>query len=154
LSRLASKGSRRVAARDALHGVHGRGAAGRATRQRHEGGDVQRLVAVQRVAALARYACALSPALGPESYLHPNPADLDLIQEDDASRALLAEALQASEALAARDVADDERRENEEFALACLCNPRDRLPGAATPQGVSCSCQVERTVDLTGEVAA
>lgn len=86
--------------------------------------------AVQRAAAVARYASALSPALGPDSWLQPNPVDLDLVREDDASQARLAEALDRFDALALRDTDPDLRRESEEFAFACLCNMRDRLSEA------------------------
>jgi hypothetical protein len=49
--------------------------------------------AVRQLGAIARYACALSPALGPEWYLSPNPFDGAFVREDAASQALLAEAL-------------------------------------------------------------
>lgn len=49
--------------------------------------------AVLQLGAMARYACALSPALGPEFYLSPNAFDIAFVREDAESQALLGEAL-------------------------------------------------------------
>lgn len=49
--------------------------------------------AVLQLGAMARYASALSPALGPEFYLSPNAFDIAFVREDAASQALLADAL-------------------------------------------------------------
>jgi len=49
--------------------------------------------AVRQLGAMARYACALSPALGPDWYLSPNAFDGAFVREDVHSQALLGEAL-------------------------------------------------------------
>lgn len=49
--------------------------------------------AVLQLGAMARYACALSPALGPEFYLSPNAFDVAFVREDAESQELLGEAL-------------------------------------------------------------
>lgn len=83
--------------------------------------------AIRRAGAIVRYALALSPMTTPEWHLGLNPVDLDLVREDDVSRALLTEAQTRFDALAA-EVADPETRQQDEaWALACLSNMRDRL---------------------------
>ncbi len=87
---------------------------------------------VQWAAAMARYACALSPVVPPDRFLAPNPVPLDLVKEDERSRQLLLKALQAFEALSTdAEATAAERRDSAVFALACLCNLRERSADAA-----------------------
>lgn len=59
--------------------------------------------AVRQLGAIARYACALSPALGPEWYLSPNPFDGAFVREDAASQELLGDALTLVDRLVASE---------------------------------------------------
>lgn len=87
--------------------------------------------ATMRVATIAHYAAALSPAFGPDHTLQPNPVPLDLVREDAASRGHLLRALEILDLMSRKDLEAAERREIEVFALACLCNLRDRSADAA-----------------------
>jgi len=49
--------------------------------------------AVRQLGAMARYACALSPALPPEWFMAPNAFDASFVREDAPSQAMLEEAL-------------------------------------------------------------
>lgn len=82
--------------------------------------------AVKRAGAIVRYALALSPLVTVEWTLHPNPIDLDLVKEDDNSRALLLEACARFNRLVCQDVDEETRHQDEAWELACLCNLRDR----------------------------
>ncbi|MCO6415795.1 hypothetical protein JYK14_06335 [Siccirubricoccus sp. KC 17139] len=85
---------------------------------------------VQWALAIACYASALSPAVKPDRFMAPNPVLLDLVCEDDTARALLAKALGIFDTLTEKERTDAERRSSEIFALACLCNLRDRFAEA------------------------
>lgn len=86
--------------------------------------------AVQRVGGIIRYACALSPLVTAEWYISPNPVDLDLVREDDDGRALLNAALSVFEKLANQGLNPERKSVDETWAIACLCNLRDRLNDA------------------------
>ncbi|MBR0684077.1 hypothetical protein GXW74_26670 [Roseomonas eburnea] len=87
--------------------------------------------ATMRVAAIAHYAAALSPAFGPDHTIQPNPVPLDLVREDAASRGHLLCAREILDAMGRKELDASERREAEVLALACLCNLRDRSADAA-----------------------
>ncbi|MBK5274451.1 MAG: hypothetical protein JJE30_05305 [Desulfuromonadales bacterium] len=85
---------------------------------------------IQRAGAMIRYALALSPVLTSEWYLYPNPIDLDLVRDDNNSHELLTEALERFENLASQAQDDERKRIDQTWALACLCNLRNRLDDA------------------------
>jgi len=85
---------------------------------------------IQRAGAMIRYALSLSPILTSEWHLYPNPIDLDLVKDDDNSRQLLAEAFERFEGLASQVQDDERKRIDQTWALACLCNLRNRLDEA------------------------
>lgn len=93
-------------------------------------------LSVQWAAAIAQYACALSPIVRPDRFLAPNPVPLDLVKEDERSHQLLLKAMNAFEALStSAEATPDERRDSAVFALACLCNLRERSTDAAARVG-------------------
>lgn len=85
---------------------------------------------IQRAGAMIRYALALSPVLTSEWYLYPSPIDLDLVRDDNNSQDLLTEALERFENLASQTQDEERKRIDQTWALACLCNLRNRLDGA------------------------
>jgi tetratricopeptide (TPR) repeat protein len=84
--------------------------------------------AIQRMGGMIRYASALSPLVTPEWFVYPNPIDFDLVREDDEGRALLLEALSIFEKIVSREQHPGRRKMDETWAIACLCNLRDRIP--------------------------
>ena len=82
-------------------------------------------LATIRVVAVTRYACALSPLLGPEWYLNGTPIDPDLVRDDADSQALLAKAADGFGQLQDRGEPEDRL-----WLLACLANIRDRRDDA------------------------
>lgn len=85
---------------------------------------------IQRAGAMIRYALALSPVLTSEWYLYPSPIDLDLVRDDDDSHELLTEALERFENLASQAQDEARKRIDQTWALACLCNLRNRFDDA------------------------
>lgn len=85
---------------------------------------------IQRAGAMIRYALALSPVLTSEWFLYPNPIDLDLVRDDNNSHELLTEALNRFENLASQTQDDERKKIDQIWALACLCNLRNRLDDA------------------------
>lgn len=79
--------------------------------------------AVRQLGAMARYACALSPAIGPDWYLSPNAFDGAFVREDLASQALLEEALALLDRLVA---SEPETLHHRVWRLAVLASLRAR----------------------------
>jgi len=84
--------------------------------------------AVLQLGAMARYACALSPALVPEFYLSPNAFDIAFVREDAESQALLAEALALLDRLVD---AEPDPVHHRVWRLAVLSSRRDGRPRAS-----------------------
>ena len=84
--------------------------------------------AVLQLGAMARYACALSPALGPEFYLSPNAFDIAFVREDAESQALLTEALALLDRLVD---AEPDPVHHRVWRLAVLSSRRDGRPRAS-----------------------
>jgi len=87
--------------------------------------------AMTRAAAVARYAAALSPGLEWKRAIQADPVPLDLVRDDDVSRGYLLQAHELFDSLRRKELPRAERRESQVFALACLCNLRDRLQDAS-----------------------
>jgi len=79
--------------------------------------------AVRQLGAMARYACALSPAIGPDWYLSPNAFDGAFVREDLASQALLEEALALIDQLVA---SEPDTLHHRVWRLAVLASSRAR----------------------------
>ena len=82
--------------------------------------------AIMQTAAIARYASALSPAVEWDRATQAEPIPIDLVREDTVARGHLVGALELYDALSRNEMPPAERRGNKVFALACLCNLRDR----------------------------
>lgn len=79
--------------------------------------------AVRQLGAMARYACALSPAIGPDWYLSPNAFDGAFVREDLPSQALLEEALALLDLLVA---SEPDTLHHRVWRLAVLASSRAR----------------------------
>lgn len=80
-------------------------------------------IAVRQLGAMARYACALSPAIGPDWYLSPNAFDGAFVREDLPSQALLEEALALLDLLVA---SEPDTLHHRVWRLAVLASSRAR----------------------------
>ncbi|MDR5813843.1 tetratricopeptide repeat protein [Caballeronia sp. LZ033] len=112
-----------------LHLLRGKRAAALAEIRRTEM-RAPRWFIVRRAGAVIRYANALSKVVGEEHFTNPSPIAAELIRQDDASQALLSEALATFASLAAESRKSPAGSFDELWALACECNLVDGL-GAA-----------------------
>ncbi|WP_322104854.1 tetratricopeptide repeat protein [Paraburkholderia sp. J41] len=87
---------------------------------------------VKRAGAVIRYANALSKVVGEEHFANPSPIAAELVRQDDASQALLDEALTTFASLAAEPGKPLGGSYDELWALACECNLVDGLSAAQT----------------------
>lgn len=79
-------------------------------------------LATLRNGVIIRYSLALSPSLGPEWLLVPNPIDIDLVLSDEVAQGYLVTALQRLESIPDTARSDDDRL----WRLAILANMRGR----------------------------
>ncbi|MBD8736247.1 hypothetical protein [Sphingomonas sp. CFBP 13706] len=96
------------------------------THMRHAEALAPERNAVRQLGAMARYACALSPAIRPDWYLSPNAFDGAFVREDLASQTLLDEALGLLDRLVASEPATLHHRVWRLAVLSSLRARRDR----------------------------